>query len=203
VAKLACQEALSPKHAKYTHEKFSNFKYYGSDFFIAIVYNVKHGIEIFTKTLKIILDEKINVERSHNISELFDLLKKEIKKHKIVEGIKKEHLKNQEDPDLKWAYENKLSIDDLLNDLEEIINKYYYCEIIKEKINNDFSIEDTDNTTFRYPENSLKIKLDYKKIIEKIEEDDVRKTLEDIEQLLEKFNVLGALFTVYKEYAKK
>lgn len=204
IARLACQEILDPHHSKFKFRLSSKLKYKSSDIYISIIYNIKHGIEIFIKTLKLILAEKLNKDdKSHNTSELFDLLKKEIKKHKIVEVIRQKYMANSDDINLELAYNNKLKIDDFLNDLEKFIKKYHYCEIIKDKLNSNFSIEDIDNTVFRYPENNLKINLDYEKILEKINQSDIEEIFKDIEQLLKNFNELGFVLEIYKKQIKK
>lgn len=206
IARLSCQEILNPKH----NSASDDFKlhYTSSDLFISIIFNIKHGIEIFTKTLKVILSGRLDgkTEHHHDISKLFTVLKEEIKKYEIDDVIKKEHQKNPKDTNLGSAYR---SIEDrgmvvLLNEIENLIFKYYHCEILTGKLNNGFKnkfiIEDSSNTAFKYPENSLKIKPYYDEILETITEDDIKEILKDVEILLEKFNDLGFVFDIYKQY---
>lgn len=208
LAKLGCQEILNPKHNSAV-DKFK-LKYKPYDLFISIIFNIKHGIEVFTKTLKIILTEKLidKTDQHHNISELFYVLKKEIKKFKIDDKIKKDHLKNPKDTNLECAHRSieKKGTVALLDEIENLIFKYYHCEILTEKLNsgfeNKFTIEDSSNTAFKYPENNLVIKLHYDEILTTITEDDIREILKDVEILLEKFNDLGFVFDIYKQHAK-
>lgn len=206
LAKLGCQEILNPKHNSAAGRFELNYKPY--DLFISIIFNIKHGIEVFTKTLKVILTEKLidKIDQHHDISKLFTVLKKEIKKCKIDDKIKKDHLKNPKDTNLGCAYrsiENGGTVA-LLDEIENLIFKYYHCEILTEKLNNGFknkfTIEDSSNTAFKYPENNLEIKPHYDEILTTITENDIKEVLKDVEILLEKFNDLGFVFDIYKQY---
>ncbi len=198
LARLGCQEILGEKYEQYP-KFFSESRIL--HFFVPILFDIKHGIEIFIKTLKIVLADELNRdEKAHNVSELFLILKKQISKHKIAELIKRKHSENSEDIILKIANKNidKLSI--IIDDLERLIYKYYRCEIIKEKINDDFIIEDINNCAFRYPENNLKIIINYDKVLLKIDKKDIEQILKDIDELLKNLNSLGFILDVYKKH---
>lgn len=207
LAHLGCQEILNKKYLKISFGSSFKLKYQAHDLFIAIIFNVKHGIEVFTKTLKVVLSNKLNKnDLTHNISELFELLKKEIEKHKIVNVIIKKHEINQSDTNLKIAYDNILKISDFLDELEKIIYKYHHCEILLKRLNNGFRnkfiIEDVSNTAFKYPENNLKINVHYDEVLEAITEDDILEILADIEILLKNFNDIGFVLDIYKQHEK-
>lgn len=203
IARLACQEILGQKYKRLGFQEFE-LKYKAYDLFIPTIYNIKHGIEIFIKSLKLILAEKLNKnDLKHNIDELFELLKAEVQKHKIIEIIRKKHEEGSEDIDFEFAYNNKLKIPKYLDDLERLIKKYYQCDILKNKLSsNTFTIEDLDNTAFRYPDNNLKINVDYEEVASQISNEDIEKMQQDIDKLLKNFNELGYILEVYKKHAK-
>ena len=76
IAKLACQELIESKHNKHDDNIF--WEYHIEDLIIPIIYNAKHGIEIFIKTINLIIDNKY--DEGHNIHKLFDGLKQKIEK---------------------------------------------------------------------------------------------------------------------------
>lgn len=84
-------------------------------------------------------------------------------------------------------------IDDLHNkisNLEWIVKKYYYLEVLKVHINNDFDIVDIDNTWFKYPENSISISIDYCAVSRKIKIDTIKEIHADIINLYEVLSVV-------------
>ncbi|MBU1164571.1 hypothetical protein KKA15_03345 [Patescibacteria group bacterium] len=206
-ARLSCEAVLSKKLGiaiRYGENSIKERKYKARDIFIPTLFNIKHGIESFIKTLKIILAEKLNKkDLKHNISELFELLKIEIKKHKIVEVIRKEYQDNPESINLEIAYNNKLKIDDILKSLEKLILKYYHCEILMNKLGGSYIIEDISNTAFRYPDNNLKININYDDVLDKVSDDDLLEMLADVNNLLDNFNNLGFVLEVYKQQVDK
>jgi len=205
IARLSCQEILDPKHNSASNGFVLH--YAPSDLFISIIFNIKHGIEIFTKTLKIILSGRLDGKREHHhdISKLFIVLKEEFEKYKIDDVITEEHCKNPNDINLECAFK---SIQNggtvaVFDEIENLIFKYYHCEILAKKLNNGFEdkfiIEDSCNTAFKYPENNLEIKPYYDEILTTITKNDIREILGDVEILLEKFNNLGFVFDIYKQ----
>jgi len=207
LAKLGCKELLDSernKNEKLKDKEFFKMFYYTEDLFIAILYNIKHGIEIFIKTLKLILSEKI--EKSHDIFYLFEVLEKEIKLHKekikstIIKELNKSNLSDHDKVNLDEVKRNLDNLPTFLKKTKELVDKYYHCDVVKKKIKNDFIIEDIDNTVFRYPENNLKVRLDYQKILSRINKDDIKNIFQDIIDLLENFNNLGFILDIYKKY---
>jgi len=95
---------------------------------IPAVYNLKHAMEIFIKTLMILL--KIEPEKIHDNKKLFQKLKDKI-------------------------------IGKTVEELELLINKYYYNDFLKNKIDIGLEVNDKKNDIFRYPENSIKMPLDF------------------------------------------
>src|SRR3989339_608373 len=175
LARLGCDEILKSKHGKKGFRNRAKFRIHAQDIFIPILFNIKHGIEIFTKSLKLTLvGELSGNDLKHNISELFLLLKVEIKKHNILVVIQREREATPQDINIETAYNSLAKIPEFLAHLEVVIGKYYHCDVFKEKLESNFTIEDIDNTAFRYPDNSLKIKMDYDKVLERITDSDVR-----------------------------
>lgn len=70
LARLACQEILNSKHSKFNKTLPNTFGYTPLDLFIPLIYNIKHGIESYIKTLHIILDLPYHAS-SHDIKILF------------------------------------------------------------------------------------------------------------------------------------
>ena len=127
-----------------------------------ILYNMKHAIEIFIKTL--FLFSGIEPDYKHDLSSLFKHIKIKIKKL------------------INWKK---------LTDLETIIKKYYECEIIKNKIKKDLVINDCSNDVFRYPRNMAYVSLDFSKIFSKFTKKDVSMLRKDIKKLDRLFYDVG------------
>lgn len=163
MAKLGCEEMLKEK-SDYDIE----------DLYISTIYNFKHAIEIFLKTMVVILEERklIQGEEKHDQLEVFKGFIKIIDKNKkdiikIIKGIK------ENDDFWNMVKTSAVGIDDCTNTVLELIKKYQTMSFLKEKIEQDYSIEDSINDVFRYPQNKMKIDLNYKNIIKKIEKKDL------------------------------
>lgn len=212
LAKLGCKELLDPirnRNEIYGDKDFFKMLYQKHDLFISTLYNVKHGIEIFIKTLKFILSGKLDEKhRIHNISYLFEILENEINSLRgEIERVIKERLKDDLDDhekiNLQEAEKSLNNLPGSLGTIKKLIDKYYRCDVIKDKIGNDFIIEDIDNTAFRYPENNLKIKLDYEKILSRILKKDIEIIFKDIVDLKDNFNTLGFILDIYRQVIEK
>lgn len=87
IARLTCEEIIEPKHKKnYCNEESDELsKQNFVTYYIPIIYNLRHGIELFIKGILVSLniDFRIEIKRRdwHNIKKLFMLLEK--KKNKI------------------------------------------------------------------------------------------------------------------------
>ena len=71
-------------------------------------------------------------------------------------------------------------MDNLTNKVLELIKKYQTVSFLKEKIEQDYLIEDGVNDVFRYPQNKMKIDLNYKEIIKRIGEKDILDLYKDV-----------------------
>lgn len=192
LSKLACQELedkRKDKHSKTTRcdpPKF-NLPYTHFDLFISIVFNVKHGLEVFIKTLRFISSG--DYKTGHDIKELFDDLKKNLP----------ERIKPSKDIEGNGITEGGIdAIPDKLGDLEKLILKYYHCDFLNEN-KRVADIYDEMNDVFRYPENKAKVKID----LDLVNEESIRAIHEDIDKIYRLFNDLGYIVNVVKNAKEK
>ncbi|MCG2694815.1 hypothetical protein L6261_01905 [Candidatus Parcubacteria bacterium] len=135
---------------------------------ISIVYNFKHGLEVFLKAFSRFLNEKIDKgDYGHDTKRLLDSFKNQINKKKGKTKLK-----------------NKKQTDKDINDLEKIIEKYNEIDFFKNYIKESFSVYDTENTFFKYPEHSTKIIIDYSRLSNQVNREDLKKIKKDIETVL-------------------
>jgi hypothetical protein len=190
MAELGCKEMLK-EESDYNIE----------DLYISTIYNFKHAIEIFLKTMVVILEERklIKQEEKHDQLDVFKGLIQTINKNKkdIIDIIGK-----VEEGDEIWEmikFETG-KMDNLTNKVLELIKKYQTMSFLKEKIGQDYSIEDSVNDVFRYPQNKMKIDLNYKDIIKKIDKKDITMLYIDV---ISASNVFIKLLLIVKNYQFK
>lgn len=118
LAKLACQELEDTREKK--HNKVTRFDppqmnfYYGSkELFIPIIFNIKHGLEVFIKTAKIISTK--NYKEGHDLKDLFDDLRSSLPKK--IKPIKDQRGNNITQEDIDKIPSN-------LDVLENLVLKY-------------------------------------------------------------------------------
>lgn len=211
IALLACDEMIENKYKEqFPDSEDEVVKKYGLKtklidkytihvLFLPSIYNAKHGIEVFIKTLKKIVGVD-KIPKDHNVVELFEKLKGLVKEGHLQLIIAEAKTKNPSDSNLPAASGDLKNIKKYIANLEKLVLKYQRCDFLKEKISSDFEIEDGDNTAFRYPENNLKIQLDYEKMLFRITKKDVEEIKKDIEALWENFNGLGYILEIYSQY---
>jgi len=130
---------------------------------VAIVYNLKHGLETILKALQRTLN-KGEIDKSdqiHNTNTLSKILKKKIKKDK-----------------------NKKDLNKQINKLEKLICKYTEIPFLTDYLKNCFSINDYDNILLKYPENSAKFIVDYGSILKQINKNNIKDIEQDIDELI-------------------
>jgi hypothetical protein len=146
--------------------------------FFPSLFNFKHAIEMMMKTLSIryLCKEYLSdTDLSHDLDEIFKKFKLDIKPNRVNEAIK-QFL--SESPEI--LNKERLTAEYIFADLEEIVVSYLSLEIIRKKIKPDnIFLKDLSNTALRYPANDLGVQLDYKKILNEISQDDVKKVLND------------------------
>jgi len=168
---------------------------------IPVLYNIKHGIEIYTKTLMKILD--IDSPKEHDSKKLFNQIKIVISKGGIKSLFERAYKDNSADSNLELALKE---VNDILSHrvaVEHFIMKYQRLEILKGKLDENYVIDDDQNTAFRYPENRLKLVLDYNAILSRITDDDLEELLNDVKSIWSNFNSLGFILAIYSEYKAK
>ena len=132
--------------------------------YIATIYNIKHAIEILEKLLLVTLEETGKLDKGLHKHDIKLLLIKV--KHKI--------------PKKFWP--------DLMI-LSEVIDKYHHLSFLINKLDQDFSMEDCDNSAFRFPQNNLSIHIDYEKLLDKITSTDIENLKNDIPKIQKFFDI--------------
>lgn len=188
IAKLACQELLDKRSVK--HNKATplfNFPYKPGDLFISIVFNIKHGIEVFIKTLSIFAYGTYN-NKSHNIDNLFQDAKLKILQLRLKPTKGGGDEISQKDID---------NLPDDLNKIEELVKYFFTLDFLKSKIGIYYKITDIQNDVFRYPDNSAAVQITWDSILDsQINEDDIKKLLEKLDQVYKLFSDSGYLFSI-------
>lgn len=171
-------------------------------FFLPSLYNLKHGIECYLKTVDVILEKELSKDlKKHNIHELFQSLEKKIKSKKTYIELRLKEMKESSSPptpgiNIHIALDALDNLDQTLSDAKKLINKYYSCAVIKDKIETSFTIEDPNNTAFRYPTADMRIQLDHGSIIKKIEKQDLEEMKRDADNAQEIFNSIGFMLDI-------
>lgn len=207
IACLACQELIDTRENKHstTNVMPVPVPFIINDLYISILFNIKHAIEIFIKTTDNFLRGEYD-NKSHDIYHLFIAMKNRIKKDnsKIIATFKKAEKSKDKLPEglkinLPIAIENFNNIDENLYKAERLIEKYYKCHLIKDKLKNNFEIKDPDNTVFRYPDNSLQIILNYEEIGNTFIKEDIEEILRDVFEMKNIFSNIGFPVAVYRD----
>jgi len=190
MAKLGCDEMLK-----------ENSDYNIEDLYISTIYNFKHSIEIFLKTMIVVLEERkiVKQEEKHDQLDVFKGFIQIITKNKkdIIDTIDK--VKENDEIWEMIKFETG-KMDNLTNKVLELIKKYQTMSFLKEKIGQDYSIEDSVNDVFRYPQNKMKIDLNYEDIIKRIDKKDITMLYIDV---INASNVFIKLLLIVKNYRFK
>lgn len=183
IAKLACQELIEPKHNK--HDDNVSWKYHIEDLIIPAIYNTKHGIEIFIKTINLIIDNTYN--EGHDIHKLFDELKQKIKKLNL-----KPHTVGDDKITQKMIDNFPKHIDEI----EQLVKEFYEVHLLKTKIKDDFVVYDVKNDIFRYPENKASIQINWEEVLFRFNIDEVKELKMKIEKLYDLLDNIGYFITI-------
>ncbi|OGG61312.1 hypothetical protein A3C87_01095 [Candidatus Kaiserbacteria bacterium RIFCSPHIGHO2_02_FULL_49_34] len=187
ISRLACQELLSDSEKKYSKSNERDNPYQPEDLYVSILFNIKHGIEVFTKALSIFAYGEY--EEGHDIKILFDNAKQKISIIKLQ-------------PRQKGFYNDisQADIDASLKDLEEIkklVLYFFELDFLKQKLNSNFVINDHLNDVFRYPDSKASIRIDWGTLlISRVHSPDIKETLEKLDGLNELFNKTGYLHSI-------
>jgi hypothetical protein len=186
IARLACEELIEKKHGKLGLR--SRWEYHLEELIVPILYNVKHGIEIFIKTISIIIDGKH--DEGHNIKELFEKLKEKIKVLKSQSSQEKGFIITQE------MIEN---FPKNLDKIEGIVNEFYSVEMLIKKLENNFEVYDKKNDIFRYPDNKANIKIEWCAVLSKFQKKEILELRDKIENLYQLFNETGDIIAILQK----
>lgn len=187
ISRLACQEILTKRDTKHSKNSKLDTPYQPADLYVSILFNIKHGIEVFIKTLSVFAYGEY--EESHDIKMLFSNAKNKISKLKLK-------------PRQKGFYDD-ISQDDIdasLKDLEEIeklVIYFFELDFLKQKLNNNFVINDTLNDVLRYPNNKASIRIDWGTVLSaRVNLSDIEEIIAKLDELYELFNKTGYLHAV-------
>ncbi|OGZ44068.1 MAG: hypothetical protein A3J55_01405 [Candidatus Ryanbacteria bacterium RIFCSPHIGHO2_02_FULL_45_17b] len=194
IAKLACQELLDNRENKHSKsESMPNFVYNPSDLFISIVFNIKHGMEVFIKTLSIFAYGEYDM--SHDISDLFEIVQKKLKKLNIQPLSYNGDNVTQEDID---------NLPKNLTKIEKSIKYFYTLDFLKKKIASYYMVSDTMNDIFRYPDNAASVRFNWDSILDNnIDVHDIKEIFKKLLELHDLFSRHGYIFSVIDAYSTK
>lgn len=194
LVELACKEIEKPMHS----ENLGGIeRKYSKRLNVAIIYNMKHAIEIFTKTLIRIADNSLKEKIiTHNMDDLFQLLKTKMENG----GIKKviERIDDKKDSLASFTQQEIKEFETYTTEIQKIINYYYKLEFFNK---NDITVIDTENTAFKYPENITQInaQIDYFDFFFSYNLD-IQKIRDDIRNLKMNLNSIKTVFDLYHLY---
>lgn len=175
IADIACTEMLNPTEDGYEI----------SQLYIPTIFNIKHGLESSIKSFIVILEKKeLDKDKWHHDQvKNFESFRSLLENKEILKRIEERMSKIDKKEILKYFpkyFDLAKEFSKQVELLKDLLDKYYYCEFLKEKIDSAYRIEDFDNTVFKYPQNKLKMKLDYASIIPKINKLDISLMKTDI-----------------------
>ncbi len=187
IARLACQELLSEKKERHSKNRKLNIPYQLADLYVSILFNIKHGIEVFVKTLSIFSYGEY--EEGHDIKNLFSNAKGKISKLKFT-------------PRQKGFYDD-ISQDDInasikdLEQIEKLVLYFFKLDFLKQKLGSDFTINDTLNDVLRYPDSKASIRIDWGTILSyRVQTSDIQEILTKLDDLHDLFNKIGRLYAI-------
>lgn len=187
ISRLACQELLSEREKKHGKSSNPDVPYQPADLYVPILFNIKHGIEVFIKALGVFAYGEY--EEEHDIKTLFNNAKKRISELNLT-------------PRQEGFYDDvsQDKINATLRDLERIeklVLYFFELDFLKQKLNSCFVINDTCNDVLRYPDNKASIRIDWGAVLNyRVQLTDIKEILAKSDNLYELFNETGHLFVV-------
>ncbi|NOS68077.1 MAG: hypothetical protein HOO67_07015 [Candidatus Peribacteraceae bacterium] len=193
--KLCCQELLDPKRNRLENDptapKGWEMGYYIENLISPIIYNIKHGIEVFLKG--ILFRFGTPNEKSHDLRELFASVKKIVLEtdwqpidmesgQKVIDQAEIDRVKTE-----------------VLNKLEPLIEYFYNNRILSEKLGMK-DLPDPKNELFRYPNMRGDAPFDHIGFVNKLTEGDIKTIWEKIDEILRHLNDIGYLISVDARY---
>ncbi len=183
IAYLGCQELEDKKY-----KTPDNKEYEIEDLIIPVYFNLKHGIEIYIKTLHLVLDDKY--DQGHDIKILFSKLKTKIDNNKP-------NIKETTAPNNYIVTKDDVEkFPEYLNEIEDSINYFYEVGLLQKKIKDNFLIYDEMNDIFRYPENKATIDIEWPAILKRFNSQDILEIKEQVKNLWALCNITGYILSV-------
>jgi hypothetical protein len=199
LVKLGCDEIDNPRHS----DKFGDIKIeYKDRINIAIMYNMKHAVELYLKTLIRIVDGD-NIENirnlDHDLTASFKVLKNKLEDKEIEKVIFS--LKNNKDELMGFAKQelNRVTEESMLNDIKKIVSYYNNFEFFTKNTGK----LDKKNTAFKYPENDLSESLLVKTISFNYESLDIEQIRKDVGVLEAWLFSINSIFNIYHRFKKE
>ena len=158
LARIGLEELKNEHYIRKTSWEY-NFSYENKWLLIAIIYNIKHAIELALKIFSISINREYL--KTHNTQDLASDLMAKMPKIKKIEVIEK---------------------------FVDITFKYYKCEFLDRKILNNINVLDIQNDIFRYPDNSAFSKLDLE-VFKILNNKDIDELLDDTKKIKSYLNI--------------
>ncbi|MBI2122376.1 MAG: hypothetical protein HYT98_04635 [Candidatus Sungbacteria bacterium] len=179
LAALACQKLLNSEEKARSKSDGLNIPYTPDSLFVPILFNIKHGIEIFIKTVDSFAFGEYT--DGHDINDLFTELNKKIDKKRFVAP-----------PPQFYNSITQREINNLpqkLGEIKPLISYFYYLDILRPKVGQYYKIIDTKNDVLRYPDNKAGIQIDWNTVlISQIRKSDIEEIFKKLRKLSELFN---------------
>lgn len=174
--------------------------------YIAIVFNIKHSLELFLKRCIVSYFGKLDKnDYSHNIKDLYaKFLTIDFGKIKtrIIEAENGKVDYSQPISVVRNIINQPKSFDTRLSKLEKLVDDYYHLKFSKNIEKTNIILEDIENTVFKYPENNLSASFDYLDLLEKIRFSDFKELKKDITLLEWCYSNIGFVIRQYEDIDK-
>lgn len=167
--------------------------------FLPIIFNVKHSLELFLKRISASLSAEI--DHTHDLEELSKNMREVnwVNVRKNISSLPDKNTNGEIIKTVKEICKEKNRLEYKTKELIDIVDCYYHLKPVLDAIDTEFLFSDTDNTAFKYPENSLLVSFDYSNFTDKIKVDDFSKIKKDISKLKECYSDIGLVLRVYAE----
>lgn len=175
---------------------------------IAIMFNIKHSMELFIKrsivSLGIMITRKL---QHHDLLKLFNRLSGEIDSEVIKETLESTYqlrhtLSSPEITNVEIAYDDSKRLVSNLRKFKRMVEKYYKLRFFRRHFGKGFVFTDYDNTAFKYPETRNNTKIDHDNFIGKITKKDLSDIEKDIDKLYNLYKEIGFCLRIYSRYKK-
>ncbi len=197
IAQLACKELLKQDFDKYT-KKNEIEKYEIKDLYISIIFNIKHSLELFIKTLSIFAYG--TYDTGHDITILFTDVQNKIKNIPLTptnDGYINKTTTNRNG--FANIYQEQInSIPQLLQSIKQIIEDFDQLIFLNGVLVPHQVIHDEKNDIFRYPINAANLSIDWDNVIARTDHLDIQILLQHINDFYSASYQILKIFHKYK-----